>query len=492
MRLVTAVMTMLIAACSPDAPDGPDAYVTPLGTDGGLDLADGAQSGARLKLTWYQFTDGTRQWSGMYDAQNKELCSPYYPSWADGKRYCTPVSGGDLVYTNATCTTKALHFYVDTVCPQEPAKYYLDYVTVGCTSVPSHLYLRGAQLAAPNYYYKNSNGTCGSANTASATDKLYTFGSEVPNSNLVELTLSTPQGTGRLGVRYLQSVDGMQFPSVLHDAMLDADCSASYVSDTSTAARCVPNDARYAGYAHDNQCTVGELALSTTCTAPPKYAYTYPAASCPDESETYYTVGAQASPSPLYLQLFGGCIAVGAQANTSYYSMGTQVATAPLTYAADSGTAHRVQLIHYTTPEGTRFRDPYTLYDSQMGTNCEPETLPDGSIRCVAIGGYIDSYFANSGCTQPLDVVNIYTGPSGVGCAAPAIPKYARKYIAPEPGTCAYGTEIHTVTTPHLGTVYTGTPSSCSATGAFEGVFYDVGPVVPLTDFVGAALTQDN
>jgi hypothetical protein len=488
-RRVVVGMFTLVAACSPGSPDGADAYVSPQGTDGGLDLADGAQSGSRLKLTWYQFTDGTRQWSGMYDAQNKELCSPYYGAWADGKYYCTPQSGGDLVYTNATCTTKALHYYVDSVCPQAPAKYYLDYEPVGCTSVPSHIYLRGSQISAASYYYKNSNGTCSTANPTFSYDTFYTFGSEVAKSDLVELTLSAPKGSGRLGVRYYQSADGMQFPSVLHDTTIDADCSASYYSDASTAARCVPNDARYAYYAHDATCASPELALTSTCTTP-KYAYTFPSTSCPDDTETYYAVSAQAMSTPLFYPSGGSCFSTTASSGTSYWMLGAAVSTAPMTYAADTGTAHRIQLIHYTTPEGTRFRDPSKLYDSQMGTDCYPETLPDGTIRCVAYGGYIYSYFTSSACTTPIDVVEIYNGPTS--CTPGVVPKYARKDIAPEPGTCTYGTEVHAIGAVHAGAVYEGSPGSCSVYTPYESTLYNVGPVVPLTDFVGAALAQDN
>jgi hypothetical protein len=480
---------IVVAACSPGDPQALDAPRSSGGSDAGIDPNDGAVSGARLKLTWYQFTDGTRQWSGMYDAQNKELCSPYYPPWSDGNTYCTPDSGGEIVYTNAGCTTKALHYYVDSVCPQAPANYYLEYATVGCESRPAHMYLRGSPITTASYFYKNGNGTCGPANAAQTYDAFYGFGNQVPNTAFVQLTLGAPTGTGRLGVRYYESADGLRFPWILHDTMLDADCNASYYSDASTAARCVPNDSGYAYYAHDAGCTQPELSLASTCTTP-KFAYTFPATSCPGDSETYYTVGAQTTAPPLFEPIGASCAAQGTSSNTTYYALGGQVATAPLTYAADTGTAHRIQLIHYTTPEGTRFRDPYTLYDSQMGTDCYPETLPDGTIRCVAYGGYIYSYFTSSACTTPIDIVEIYSGPST--CAAPVVPKYARKDVAPNPGTCTYGTEVHTITTPHPSAVYTGAPGSCSVYTPFEASLYNVGPVVELTDFVGAALAQDN
>src|SRR5512140_3579343 len=129
-----SLVLVLVAACSPSAPANVDAPGSNAGGDAGIDPADGARSGTRLKLTWYVFTDGTRQWSGMYDSERKEYCSPYYPAWTDGRVYCTPEHGGSLVYTNATCTQRAMMVYVDAVCPQPPPPYYLEYATATCPS----------------------------------------------------------------------------------------------------------------------------------------------------------------------------------------------------------------------------------------------------------------------------------------------------------------------------------------------------------------------
>ena len=281
--------------------------------DAANDSYDGAKSGSRLKLTWYQFTDGTKQFSGMYDAQNKEVCSPYYGTWTDGHSYCVPDSAGEMVYTNNTCTAKALRYYGRPVCPQPLAKYYLEYGTVGCTSRPAHLYLRGSQLTTASYFYKSSTGTCSTAYTSQSFDQFYNVGSQVPNSDLVELTLGAPEGTGRVGVRFYESGDGMKFPWVMHDGTLIRGVLAEYMSDVSTAARCVPNDADYAYYAHDAACTQLELSLSNTCTAP-VYAYTFPETSCPDDYETYYALGTQQASSPLYFPSGGSCVSTTAAA----------------------------------------------------------------------------------------------------------------------------------------------------------------------------------
>ncbi len=478
---------VLIAACSPSVADLSDAASGP--ADGAApDPNDGAKSGSRLKLTWYAFTDGTRQWSGMYDAQNKQLCSPYYAAWTNGSVYCVPPAGGSLVYTNSACTTRAVHYYTGT-CAEAVQPYYVEYATVGCTSAPAHLYRRGAQVAPATTYTKLSNGTCASNGSPSSGDAIYALDAEVPTSQLVELSLTAPEGSGRLGIRYYTSSDGMRFPWTLHDSTLGGDCSASYASDASPAARCVPNQASYASYAHDASCTQPELALQSTCPAP-QYGYTFPATSCPDDAESYYQVSGTAAASPLYFPAGASCLATSASSGYSYYTLGAEVEVAPLTRAVDSGTAHRVQLAHYTADDGLRYRDPYALYDSQMGTRCYPTTLPDGSIRCIASGGYIDTYYSNAGCSTPIDLAEVYRGPAS--CSAPVPPAYARKSIAPQPGTCTYSTEVHQVTTVHSGPVYSGSPGSCTVYTPYEGILYNVGPVVPLTDFVAAAIAIDN
>ena len=118
------------------------------------------------------------------------------------------------------------------------------------------------------YYYKNSNGTCGAANTAQTYDAFYSITGEVATSDLVQLTLAPAEGSGRLGVRAYTSTDGMRFPWLLHDANIDADCYPSYYSDTATTATCAPYNASYAGYNHDAQCVQPEMAIDKTCAVP--------------------------------------------------------------------------------------------------------------------------------------------------------------------------------------------------------------------------------
>src|SRR6185503_16874367 len=90
----------------------------------------------------------------------------------------------------------------------------------------------------------------------------------------------------------------------------------------------------------------------------------------------------------------------------------------------------RLQLVHYTDAEGLSYRT-YELYDTQKATDCYPTKLPDGSLRCIAYGGYVATFYTSSACTTQIDLAEIETGPAS--CGAPLVPKFARKYVAPAP-----------------------------------------------------------
>src|SRR5690349_8500361 len=101
----------LVVACSPSTPTVVIDAARDTVSDSGPDPDDGARSGTRLKLTWFEFTDGTRQFDGFYDAERKEPCF-ISQRWTDGNAYCTP-SAASVVYTNSTCTARVAASYHD-------------------------------------------------------------------------------------------------------------------------------------------------------------------------------------------------------------------------------------------------------------------------------------------------------------------------------------------------------------------------------------------
>jgi len=452
----------------PDAPPGPDPN-------------DGARSGTRLKLTWFDFSDGTRQWDGLYDAERKETCY-IYNDWIDGKSYCAPDYTGSIVYTNATCTTKSVEIYKDGCSTTN--LYAMEYNYTPCDSKPAHLWTRGSKITLANYYYKSSDGTCNGPYATSTSYDYYALGAEVQRAELVEVTLGSPAGPGRLGVRFYQSPDGMRLQATVNDAALGTDCYPQVYASGAMTGSCAPN-ARYAGYDQDAGCTQHKLGISKQCTLP-KYTVYYPPNGCPADPPQYYTLGALVAGSPLYYHNGTSCVSTTPSTANDYYRVGAELAVAPIsrTIAAAAG---RLQLVHFTDPEGLNYRS-YELYDTQKGTGCYPTKLPDGTLRCVAYGGYINTYYSNSTCTTQIDLVEVESGPAS--CGAPDVPKFARKFIQPPPGTCAYGTQVYTVSTPFAGTIYQNF-GTCQVYTPVNAKLYSVGPQVPLSEFVAATSSID-
>jgi len=487
-----ALLVFVVAACSPKNAAAPDATTTG-GGDGGVDPNDGARSGTRLKLTYYAFSDGTTQWFGLYDSERKENCTPFDGTWPDGNTYCVPDWSGSVVYSDSKCTSPEIDEYIGSTCASTTQRYVLDQAYDACREeyLPTHLYLTGAANNATTYFVKNFDGTCSTVITVDPSfEKVYAISSEVPTTDLVQLQMSAPAGDATFGVRSWTSADGAVLPTLLHDAANNLDCSPQYYGDAATAASCAPTGAFGAFLDHDNLCKQPALDITSTCAAPP-YAYTFPSgASCPSDLASYHSVGAKLA-SPTLFEPFGTtCSSETASAGDSYYSVGAPLALAPLQRTPDTDGTHRIQLIHYGDGASLHFRDPTYLYDSQQNAVCVPEQLADGTIRCVPTNSTqvtTGFFYSDSLCSKPIDVVDIYTGPST--CAPPTLPVYVRKYL-PTTG-CTANFELHQPTT-ELGSLFYKNGTTCTKYTPSEEVLYGVGPAISTSDFVTAAITIDN
>jgi hypothetical protein len=190
--------------------------------------------------------------------------------------------------------------------------------------------------------------------------------------------------------------------------------------------------------------------------------------------------------SPLYYYNGSACVAATPSTANNYYRVGSELAVAPVDRVVATSGA-RLQLVHFTHSEGMSFRS-YNLYDSQKQADCYPTKLPDGTIRCVVYGGYVRSLYRESTCTQAIDLVEVDTGPAS--CGAPTVPKFARKYVTPEPGSCSYGTQVFDVGAPYTGPVYENF-GGCQPYSPGNAKLYSLGAAVPLSEFVTATTSID-
>jgi hypothetical protein len=474
---------IVASACSSEVAVSSDAKNAAIDAPAGSDPDDGARSGTRLKLTWFDFSDGTRQWDGFYDAQRKEPCY-IFQNWTDGKAYCVPDYSGSIVYTNATCTSKVAEVYKGSSCQQPVQPYALEYVHTPCESKPDRLWVLGAKQPLASYYYKTTDGACMGPYTTSTSYDYYALGGEVARSELVNVTLGAPTGQARLGVRFYESPDGMRLQAIVHDALLGTDCYPQTHAIGATTGSCAPS-AHYIGYSQDAACSQHKLAISKQC-AVPKYAVYYPPNGCPADAPQYYALGALTAGSPLYYHNGTSCVATTPSTASDYYRVGAQLAVAPVDRTVSDSQA-RLRHIRYTNADGLRYRN-YYLYDTQMQADCYPTKLPDGTIRCVVNGGYTRELYTNSTCTTTIDLVEVQSG--SAGCGAPTLPKFARKFVTPQPGTCTYGTQVFTVGAPYTGIAYENF-GTCQVYTPVNAALYRVGPQVPLNEFVSATKSID-
>jgi hypothetical protein len=119
----SCVVYVVVAACSAYSGDDPPTNGgPPRGTNDGstndgtiLDpvgnaLAEGHKSGSRLKLRFYEGSDGSRQFINFWDTELKTYCwVTNGPKTTDDKVRCLPPVLGNLIYSNDTCTTPAAY-----------------------------------------------------------------------------------------------------------------------------------------------------------------------------------------------------------------------------------------------------------------------------------------------------------------------------------------------------------------------------------------------
>jgi hypothetical protein len=481
MRTALVVAGLVLAcACGSSTSGQHDAPVAiDAGVDAGPDPDDGAASGSRLKLVWFNFADGTRTWAGFYDAQRKESCTVSRDEpWTGGHTYCIPDHGGTIVYSDAACTQKLAQVFHDPSCSRPPPIYVVEGTTT-CDYVAQHLYTRGDPAAPTSYYLRFGDGSCTGPFPSAGYD-FYQLGLEIQPTALVELVLGAPTSAARLSERFYQTVDGMKLPAAIHDAMLGGDCRA-----TGTAGNlvCLP-DAAAASLFHDPACTEPEAALPASCAAPP---YLVANDTCPSAPPHLYTAGSPVAAPPLYRLTAGTCATANGSTNNTYYPTDQRVTVARLEAVTETVSGRRLQLVHDTTSEGLSFRAG--VHDTEGDTDCAPTVLPDGTVRCLPVAATVTTYYTDAQCMTAIDVVEVPTGPPG--CGAPTLPRYAHKTVQPPPSSCQYSLELHTITGPYTGPLYRDNSLGCSGYAPAQTAFFTIGPAAALTEFEGATLSTD-
>lgn len=203
----SSLVYVVVAACSaysgnePSQADGP-----PSGTGDGstsdttiLDpvgnaLAEGHKSGSRLKLRFYEGTDGSRQFLNFWDSELKTQCwVTSGPKTIDDKVRCLPPVLGNLLYSSDTCTTPVA--YVVSKNAEQPAVAGVSVIFQNREA--REFYALGALQNPPagSIFVKGENGGigggCSPATVNAGAYNYYGVGAPLAPTAFVEMTIKT-------------------------------------------------------------------------------------------------------------------------------------------------------------------------------------------------------------------------------------------------------------------------------------------------------------
>lgn len=333
-----------------------------------------ARSGARLKLQYLEYVDGTRQLvrDELFDAGRDEGCR--IVQWSDGFFYCTPEAGRAL-YADPACTRELGHTE-----PGKPAPpYFVHESFVGGAFKPAKLYRRGAPAEPPPATYEQRGDTC-AATLAGPAGTFHELGEEVTRDALVQTGERSQIVDERVAARIATSRDGMRLPFALRDRELEIDCRVDVPNRTTV--ECTPVRAHDAVFFHDDACTQPELSAASAPAI---------AAVQRDGCTSYHAVGEQVGVMPLF-RLAPSCRPAIAPPGERLFLVGEQLALPVL--ARERGEGARLQPIVVAG-----VGDGY-LFDRQHGSDCRPLDI-GGVTRCVPHHALPHPVYANDTCTTP-------------------------------------------------------------------------------------------
>lgn len=145
-------------------------------------VTEGALSGTRLKATWINGSDGSKQFLSWYDSSMMIDCT--FNKLATGKAYCLPPSGLQLMFTDPQCTKPIWSYPTAITCLP---KYVTALAYDSCSAATSaHVYPVGAPMTGLTSVYMLSANTCSDFSSSIKSYSFYAAGAEVPLTYFVE------------------------------------------------------------------------------------------------------------------------------------------------------------------------------------------------------------------------------------------------------------------------------------------------------------------
>ncbi len=362
-------------------------------------------SGSRLRAVVEDGGDGAELFVRWHDTKLDVDCR--FGHVAGDKLTCLPVEGAEVHYTDASCT-KPVAVLGD--CPLQ-TKYAFDWTIVSSEScvdtVAMTTYTLGASLGVGTHYRKDSGGSC-----VKGEEPVEQF-EAIPADPVdwVEATPSFEPNGDDAAPELLVASDGTrQVTGALWDPARNAACEPVFLTGDPVEVRCAPRGYGWAqaGVFSDAACTkpVGGVPDQGSCFGDPDvFAMTSDLPFPQPQFSDLYERGPAVAEDGLFTESGGECHAMTGGSGYHYYELGAKIersAFPELVYRKSGGGRLKLNVL---TANGAPARLPDELFDSKREEGCLPETMSDGSRRCVgmtAADSVNGQEFEDASCTKRI------------------------------------------------------------------------------------------
>lgn len=399
-------------------------------------------SGARLKLEWYLFEDGTRQVEPrtFYDTGMHTRCEPR--RYIDGTIRCVPFAD-EALYIDQACETA-----VGRGTTFDFPSHFIGYDRVDGELLPARVLAAGDAREPITAYYERRDGTCEGPFSTPGDVTYYTV-----TSSYTPVVMRDGVAEGEhVAARLQVTDDGLRLPIELRDRARDAACSPEVRTDGSVV--CAPTNAVPTALFSDPLCTAG-VVIAAPLSPPPETAVRFEDSGC----MTYYAVGAPYT-GPLY-EAHGDFCGPVSRPGLQIFELGAALDLPILERTVEDEPSRRLQRVTLGDGDFTVLDD--RLYDTAIRADCRREVI-GYTARCLPEATTPALTRFKSGCTLETQIAEL-----------------PRRTCAPAPAFAAAGTEegteLRAIGGPLTTPVFTLAQGFCSPyTPSDDYVAHSLGP----------------
>lgn len=389
---------------NPDANPDTDADESDADVTNGKGLCESRQ-GSRITRNYIEPEAGARQELDIVDTELEEPC--VFSREADGSFTCYPKNfGGTIFFQDAACTTAIVGVAVGTT-PKTFARARR-FSDGGCF-LATHFRRIGqpsAVAGGQGVFRQDDTGTC-SATIAPNRD-YYLAGAELPISSFVTATRGEVSPSGRLTTATFEGADGSSmcdFEGGIFDSTLEHDCLPALGDDSEL--HCMPVAGPATNVFTNAGCTEEtSVAIVDRCVEdPPAYVLSTGALTCGDVSTSVRGVSTEAL-AQRFENIDDVCVADSG--TDRFFPVGDEVPASEFVSLNLETEESNGRLSRKLLKDAGGFESFGGLWhDSNLGVDCRFSKAVDGSLRCLPLTRTTQTFFADAGCTIPIQLAEI-------------------------------------------------------------------------------------